>query len=104
MATAALNPGEFHSANIISDQFIDFGTCVTDHYKVNGVRWAVLTVQGRDLSNKLFRNCNNEITEEYSDANNFWVRFLRDCLAESLGFEDEYQVREMNLKSVNERL
>ena len=43
MASTTLNPGEFHSTNMIEAQFMDFGTYVSQEYNLNGVRWAELT-------------------------------------------------------------
>jgi hypothetical protein len=98
-----VNPGEFRSATILPDQFIHFGICATNDYKVDGARWTGLNEQELDLIRKLFRDSLNVATEEYSDDNNFWIRIIRDCLAESLDLQNEHRLREMNEKPVEER-
>jgi len=98
------NHKEFHSANIIDTQWDDFKLFVTNNYKEGSAYISSFSAAEKNFVRILFKDGSGAQIEEYSETNAFWVRMLRDTMANNMNLcGNVNRVKELNEKTVADR-
>lgn len=96
---------EFHSATILDSQWDAFSEYATINYKPNSAIWSELSEsQKLFVGNYLFIDEHEQLQENLvPHVNHFWIKQMRDSLAETFYIEAENAVRQMNADSIVSR-
>jgi hypothetical protein len=92
------------SANITTDQRNYFKNFITNNYQDSSEHNSSFTHSQKFFILNLIKNSSSEITNEYCNVNDSWIRVLRDKLAENLEIENEATIREKNRQPIQDRV